>query len=564
MSAEDASAVSQTQGPEGLVLSVAEPNGEMRQIRVDRSPYVIGRLPDCDLSLRDTRISRRHAQILLENGSYYVEDCNSRHGLFVNGRKLARAPLKEGDSLDFGVTDSYRVLIGRPRSYTAPLLKKVAQMSEGTGDLGRLRAVIDVARALESSGNVNDVLAAAVDAALSLTRAERGFLLLKQEDGVLKTRLARDSSGADLAGGDLLVPLQAIAEALLSRSELFAMSFDPNVDPNANDGGVAALAALESRGVICVPLLRIRLGQAQETSMLSASRDTIGVLYMDSRKQGADLAGGNRELLQTLAIEISSVLENARLLDEERKKHGIERELQIAREMQQAMLPASLPTAGWLTAAGSSQACFQVGGDYYDVAQLPGERWSAVLADVSGKGVSAALLSSMLQGAFFFSAASDGESLGERVGRINRYVCERSRNARFATAFTCMISRHGTMRWVNAGHCPALLLRADESTEWLKPASVPIGLFIDAEFPTQETTLAPGDRLIVYSDGVSEASSYSRERFGEKRLAEAATAQPGLSALELYAHLLEELAAFTEGSEQDDDITLLTLGYQGS
>src|SRR5690606_5479124 len=113
----------------------------------------------------------------------------------------------------------------------------------------------------------------------------------------------------------------------------------------------------ELRSVVCVPLVKIRLGGAGETRMLSAALDTIGVLYMDSRRIGSDLGQGDKELLQTLGIEISTVLENARLLDEERKKHHLEQELQIAREIQQALLPTKLPEQGWLVAAGSSEAC---------------------------------------------------------------------------------------------------------------------------------------------------------------------------------------------------------------
>ena len=120
---------------------------------------------------------------------------------------------------------------------------------------------------------------------------------------------------------------------------------------------------------------------------------------MDSRVAAADMAGGNRELLQTLAIEASTVLENARLLEEERAKQAMEEELQVARDIQQSLLPAHLPAEGWLRAAASSVASQQVGGDYYDLVEATPDCWSAVVADVSGKGVSSALLAGVLQGA---------------------------------------------------------------------------------------------------------------------------------------------------------------------
>ncbi len=548
---------------EGLLLTVVSPNGERRQVRVDRSPFRIGRLPDRELTLKDGRISRNHAQILLEDGDYYVEDCESRHGVYVNSRKTRRAKLEQRDRIDFGVDDSYHVFVGEePGPSTSPLFEKVAKMPslEGTGNLSRLSAVIDVARTLESSRSVEDVLAAAVDAALTVTGAERGFLMLNNPAGELEIRVARDHTGRRLADDDLRVPRKVIAGALLDRRDLFAMSFDPAVDPEAAAGGT--VPALELRSVVCVPVVRIRLGDQAETRVLSTAQDTLGALYMDSREAGKNLAEGNREVLQTVAIEISTVLENARLLGEERKKHSLEQELQIAREIQQALLPARLPSEGWLVAAGSSESCFQVGGDYFDVMELGPDHWGGVLVDVSGKGVSAALLASLLQGAFF-SAAGPHASLSAIVGRTNRYVCERSVHARFATAFYSVINRRGAMRWVNAGHCAGLLVRAGGGLDRLEPRSTPLGLFEDSEFPELGCHFLPGDKLVLYSDCVSEAANFDNERFGDDRLADFLERHQALGAVELHGALLEEINVFTQGAEQADDLTLLVLGYQG-
>ncbi len=547
--------------PKNLPLTVVGPSGERRRVLVDRSPFRIGRLPDRELTLKDGRISRDHAQILLEDGRYFIEDLGSRHGLFVNGRKTSRAQLAERDRIGFGIEDSYQVYVGDAPAYQAPLLRKVAALpgtQESAGNLSRLSAVLDVARTLESSGSVDDVLAAAVDAALSITKAERGFLMLADADGELEIRMARDDEGRPLAEDELRVPRNVIAEALHERNDLFAMSFDSGVGPSPSQ----TVLALDLRSVVCVPLLKIRLGEAAETRVLSAKQDTIGVLYMDTRQIGANLAEGNNEVLHTLAIEISSVLENARLLEQERKKHHLEQELNIAREIQQALLPPTLPSDGWLVASGSSQACFQVGGDYFDVVEIAPDRWGAVLADVSGKGVSAALLTSLLQGAFF-SAAAGSQSLSESVAHINQYVSGRSRHARFATAFCAVLDRGGGATWINAGHCAGLLARASGAIEWLQPTACPIGLFEEAEFPSEQLKLGRGDVLVLYSDGVSEAATFANERYGEERLAAFVQANRALEPADLHTRLIEEVAAFTEGAEQADDLTLLILGYRG-
>jgi sigma-B regulation protein RsbU (phosphoserine phosphatase) len=170
-------------------------------------------------------------------------------------------------------------------------------------------------------------------------------------------------------------------------------------------------------------------------------------------------------------------------------------------------------------------------------------------------------MTSLLQGAFF-SAAAGQQSLSESVARINRYVSERSRHARFATAFCVVLDRSGAATWVNAGHCAGLLARASGEIEWLQPTGCPIGLFAEAEFPAQRLQFASGDRLVIYSDGVSEAASFSSERFGEERLGALVQANQGLSPADLHRRLLDEVAAFTQGAEQADDLTLLILGYQ--
>lgn len=561
--AQAAGKAPQASSKDPLTLTLISRSGEEKQVQVNRSPFRIGRLPECDLSLHESRISRNHAQILAEDGVYFVEDCGSRHGVWVNGEKTARHRLQPGDRVTFGVEDSYELVVAAP-SYSAPLIEKVASLasSEGAGNLARLSAVLEVARALQSSLSVEHVLTAAVDAALVVTGAERGFLMLSREDGTLGVEVARDRLGKTLDADELRVPRAVIQRSLTGRGELLSMSFDPSAERGTSRDACETVVGLELRGAVCVPLVRIRIGQQQETSLLSPGDDTLGVLYMDSKTAAADLSSGKRELLQTLAIEISTVLENARLLEEQRKKHQLEQELKIARDIQQSMLPAKLPSEGWLLAAGSSEACLQVGGDYFDVMPLSPDHWGAVLADVSGKGVSAALLTSLIQGAFFSTLEVEA-SLADTFSRVNRYLCERSRHAKFATVFHCLVRRDGFTRWVSAGHCPAILVRASGRTELLKPESCPIGLFPETSFPQREFRLEAGDKLVIYSDGVSEAENWSREQFGEERLEEIVRHHRAQSAPVMFETLRERIKAFTAGAPQNDDITLLVLGYEG-
>jgi len=546
-----------------MKLTLVDARGERSVIAVQRSPFRMGRLPGCEVTLKDNRISRKHAQILIEDGKYFLEDCDSRHGVFVNGKKIERHELSDGDRIEFGIEDSYQVIVGGDIE-PAPLIRKVADLPDAKpgGDLGRLSAVLNVARALQSSLALEDVLTAAVDASLVVTDCERGFLMLKGKTGELEVRVARGRNNQSLSEDELRVPSRVIEKALLGRRDLLSMNFDPLQAGVEEEGAGHTVRALDLRRVLCVPVVKIRMGQEHETSLLSPKEDTLGVLYMDSKSDVFELSESNRELLQTLAIEISTVLENARLLGEESKKKGLEQQLAIARDIQVSMLPGSLPKEGWLVASGISESCYQVGGDYFDVTPYEDNCWGVVLADVSGKGVSAALLASLIQGAFF-SAVNLEDHLSETVSRINRYVCERSRSARFATVFYGLIGRDGLVKWINAGHCPALLVHPSGEVEWLKAGTVPLGLFVESEFPVSESRLYAGDKLVVYSDGVSEATNWSGEQFGEKRLEAVLQANATLPSDELYEAVRRELATFTSGADQDDDVTLLVLGYQG-
>jgi len=373
-------------------------------------------------------------------------------------------------------------------------------------------------------------------------------------------RVARDAHGKPLAETDLRVPRRVIHRALQHRRELLSMNFDPL---GTGEGRPEhSVADLELRSVVCVPLVRINAGPSQDTSMLSTKTDTVGVLYMDSRVMAADLSGGNRELLQTLAIEASTILENARLLDEERDKRKIEDELNVARTIQQSLLPRRLPTDGWFRASGSSVATHQVGGDYFDVVSVNESCWSGVVADVSGKGVSSALLASLLQGAFL-TASDSSELMVKKIEDVNRFLNERAEGGKYATVFYCLLNRAGSLRYINAGQCAPILVSKSGGIEYLDTTAMPVGLLPQAEFAIQQRQLSPGDRLVIYSDGVTEAENGRSEFFGKKKLRETVVAHAGDSCAALHDAILSEVKTFIDSAPQADDITLVVLEYTG-
>src|ERR1700675_2486198 len=187
-------------------LAVINPSGNRSRMPLDRLPFLIGRQGDNHLVLRDNRASRNHARIFSENGEYFIEDLKSRHGVYVNGERVQRHRLVDSDRIDFGFQDSYRLIFNLEEDEIHRIMEQFSsQQGSGATNLSKLRSLVEVARALQSSLSTNDVLAAVVDAALSVTGAERGFLLLKNEEE-LDVSVARDRRGAALGPEDLGVP----------------------------------------------------------------------------------------------------------------------------------------------------------------------------------------------------------------------------------------------------------------------------------------------------------------------------------------------------------------------
>jgi serine phosphatase RsbU (regulator of sigma subunit)/pSer/pThr/pTyr-binding forkhead associated (FHA) protein len=559
-----AGATGAPKGREGLppaALLVQNPSGQRTRAAIDTLPFLIGRQSDNDLALRDNRVSRGHARIVGENGSYVIEDLNSRHGTWVNGERIARHPLRNSDRIEFGVRDSYQLTFVYEHDEIHRILDHITSTSGsrglGANNLAKLRSLVEVARALQNSLSTQEVLTAVVDAALAVTGCERGCLLLRKEPE-LEVAVARDHGGKPLEAEDLRVPTSVIKRALNTRRELLSMSFDPLEQQGARPE--MTVAQLELRSVVCLPLIHVRSGSSEETRITSTVDDTVGLLYLDSREAPADLSAGNRELLQTLAIEASTVLENARLLEEERGKIRLEDELKIARTIQQGLLPATLPSAGWFRAAGSSAPSTQVGGDYYDVRQISPDLWAAIVADVSGKGVSSALLASLLQGTFLM-ATGDSSHIEPSMSRLNAFLLERTRGEKYVTIFFCTLDSSGLLRFINAGHPAPFLLSTEGQMLKLHTTGMPVGMIEDAPFQLMQTQLSPGDKVVIYSDGLTEAESADGEFFDSERLRLCLRNNAARDAAGLHAALLDAVDRFTEGGVVRDDITSLVIEY---
>jgi phosphoserine phosphatase RsbU/P len=548
--------------PRAPRLVVIEPNGVRREVAIGTTPYRIGRQAGNELTLRDSRISRQQAQILAVNGAMVLEDMGSRHGTYVNGTKTLRHELKPKDQVDFGMADSYKLLFLGEGATIEELVERVeapAPASSGSRELYHLGVLLEVARTLGTGLSLEDVLTAVVDAAIQVTRTERGVLLLANEGQELQMIVARDAQRGTLRPDQLQVSQSVVKRVAQTRRELI-------VSDTGEDGGMSqqeSVARLELHTIIAIPVDKLPVIETLDATISTRQGELLGVLYLDSHVPSSAFSDLDREVLRTLAREAATVVENARLFASSRAKQRLDHEIEIASQIQKHLLPKALPNLPDVAVAGSTLSCHSVGGDCFDVIALGGGRHGFFVGDVSGKGISAALLATLLQGVFFTTAAMD-ISLPGVFSRVNQYLCERSGEDRYATVFYGILDKMGRFEYVNAGHVPPLLKRKAGGLEGLGSANFPVGMFAEAEYQSARVQLDPGDFLVIYTDGVSEASNNMNELFEEARLRVIIENFSGENVHQLGDAIREGMRVFTEGAAQSDDITILCIEYKGN
>jgi phosphoserine phosphatase RsbU/P len=296
-----------------------------------------------------------------------------------------------------------------------------------------------------------------------------------------------------------------------------------------------------------------------DASTHSSRHQLLGALYLDSRR-ATTFSALDRQILDALGFQAASILDNARLVERERERQRLEQELSIAREIQQALVPQGLQDYPHLAVTGIHRPCHEVGGDYFDVFPLPDGRIAILISDVAGKGLGAALLTTMLQGAL--SGMTLGVDPVKVFNHLNRFLCDRASVGRHATMFFGLLAPDGALEFVRAGHPSPLLLRRGEVSELCSGGSFPIGLIELASFKGDRIQLEPEDTLLLYTDGVTEAEDRDRKLFGAERLKEAFSYHRDCSLGGLQAGILGAVERFAQGVGQSDDITLLVLRYR--
>jgi serine phosphatase RsbU (regulator of sigma subunit)/pSer/pThr/pTyr-binding forkhead associated (FHA) protein len=508
----------------------------------------MGRRDGHDLQLAGTEISRDHAEIVSTPQGFVIRDRGSRYGTFVNRERVTERPLAHGDriecgrigtSLTFLLTDTPTVDDGPP----APAV----------GDFRQIATLLQGLREMGSDRVLDEVLALVLDAAIDATGAERGFIMLADERGTLELKLARAVGHVTLPAAGFQTS-RKIPEQVFATGQLLVMT-------DLFEEGLAAVhtgtVALGIRHVLCAPL---RLVRYVERIDRSAERQQIGVLYLDSREKGLLLALPARTALEALATEAALAIENARLYQEGLEKARLDEELRTASRIQQALLPEGRRTGRFFDAVGASIPSRAIGGDFFDYQDLGDGRLGFGLGDVTGKGAPAALLTALVQG-ILAAHASTTTRPDEVIAFVNRVLLSRRIESRFLTLFLGTLSPDGRLTFCNAGQNPPLLFTRNGARR-LETGGTLVGAFENAIYDSEELRLRPGDTLVLYSDGITEAMNVAGEEFGEDRVRDVAQGVLGESPELILKTVFNAVDAFARGAPQHDDLTAVVLRFR--
>lgn len=559
-------------------LIVKYPDRAPDHFPLGRLRITIGRSARNDLCIPDPFASRVHAEVRREGDEYFLQDLGSANGTLYNGLSVeGTIPLHSGGRIQIGETEiifddgTYNSSMGAtmitdnttslPEATialpsgdrtTSGLLEAIegartkpeatpAARADKQGDL--LALISKVGITLLASATLNETLEQIVSLVFEAVPADRCLLMMRDEAGsemrVAVARL-RDRVGEV---GEIRVSRNVMEEVTMRGKSV--LTSDAQHDPRFASGTVVLQGV---RSVLAVPL--------------GVSDKVFGIIYADSPIAEGRFTEDHLKVLTTLASVAAIRVENARLVEARLQQERLERELQLASEIQQRFQPAAPPIVPGYELQGISFPCYEIGGDYYDFIKRPDGRLVITLGDVSGKGTAAALLMSSLHAAVHAQAASH-DSLVDTISAVNRYLAENIPPNRFVTLFYAELDpESGAVSFLNAGHNPPLIVHSSGTVEQLASGGLPLGIKPDAEYREGRTQLQAGDVLVIYSDGVTEATSPTGEEFGPTRLYEVVSRNVEASAAGIRDRIESALTKFSQGTQAADDITLVIVKRQ--
>ncbi len=545
-------------------LVVQHSNGNSETYPLTRLRTTIGRSARSDICIPDAFASRLHAEVRQEGDSFWLLDLGSANGTRLNGAQVtASLPLYSGGEIQIGETKiRFESDLETPKYVSATLIADTTDKldpsntisldsrryptaeildSSSSSRTDLLGLISKVGVALLSSSGLDDTLNQVASLVFEAVPAERVVIMLRhQKSGVdeMEIKVAR-VRGSDEPIGEVRISRAIMNEVIENGKSV--LTSDAQQDPRFASQTIVLQGI---RSVLAVPLA-------------VDERHVFGLIYADSPTHQKTFSSEHLDILTTLASVASIRVENASLLDERINRERMERELALATEIQQRLQPSEPPSIEGYEFQGISFACYEIGGDYYDFIEREDGKMVIALGDVSGKGTAAALLMSSLHAAIHAQVAACAP-IDKTVASINEYLVESTPANRFVTLFIAELDPAGSdLTFINAGHNPPIVARADGAIEQLAAGGLPLGLLPMADYEVGTAKLSPGDALVIYSDGVSEANNLQEEEFGIERLSEVIRANVDRSAAAIRDKVESALSSFTGTAPANDDITLV-------
>lgn len=545
-------------------------------ITIEGDKAVLGRHPDCNIVLGSASVSRQHAKISKLGETYFIEDLGSRNGTLLNDLPVStRRPLKENDQLSIcdevfvfhggsstppvtentlrDQSEATAMMVDDGRETGTSTIMSMVDISAGSSSLqfgvnaeAKLKALVEIGKNLGQALGTDEVLPKLLDSLFAIfPQADRGFVVMKNPgDGRLvpkAIKLRREEDEETLRISRTIIDsVMKNKQAILSADAAADSRFDM----------AESIVDFHIRSMMCAPLV-------------NSENEALGVIQIDTLDQRSRFNREDLDVLVSVACQAAFAVENAQMHEIAVRQQALKRELTVAHEVQQRFLPSAEPNIPGYGFFQFYEPANQLGGDYYDYVVMPDGRLGVVLADVSGKGISASLLMARLSAETRFCLATE-PTPAAAVGRLNRVFCGRNWEDRFVTLVLCVLDpTKNEVTIVNAGHMPPLMRSGPGKVEALAEdlSSLPIGVVEDIEYQQCTIPLAAGQCITLYTDGISEAMNSADELYGISRLWD--QLRSGVEGADHIGQaILDDVKRFVGTRAQSDDMCMACFGRE--
>ncbi len=530
----------------------------------------LGRSADNDIPLDDQFCSKKHALILPEGTDFLIQDNNSKNGVFLNGKRISKKSiLKKGDEILLGstrivfdlkidsnveVTDSpsssanINTILNLKDILKNPSMSTTIQADGKSIDIDMLKSqhqdfsiINEVSKALILHKPLDELLEYIMDIIGENLKMDRGILLRHEgHPPQLIAKVVRINS-KELINKKIQVS-QSIVNTAIEKNSAILIS---DTQSDTRFKSQQSILNLNIHSAMCVPLWN--------------NKKIMGIIYCDRISLQSPFSKSDLRLLTLLSNLAAVKIENAELYEKDLEREKMEKELQLAAQIQKDLLPQQSPKINNFDIAGTNVPCSQVGGDYYDFTPINPSQMGIAIADVSGKGVSSSLLMASLR-ASLHSEIHNEHLLNEMAAKLNNFVHKSSAINSFITFCFCDLNhKTGEINYINAGHNPPIILDSRGTVHRLEISGLCLGMFPDLSYSLKKTKLDPGDILLLYTDGFTESRNNKNQEFQESGLIKALKKHSNLPAQKLICAIFDELESFSQEEPPFDDRTIIII-----